>query len=36
LYNECWYSPFPCIPQSVENVFMRGDNYGQGFYYQKD
>ncbi len=36
LYNECWYSPFPCIPQSVENVYMRGDNYGHGFYYQKD
>jgi hypothetical protein len=36
LYNECWYSPFPCIPHSVENVFMRGDNYGKGFYYQKD
>jgi len=35
-YNECWYSPFPCIPSAIENVYMRGDNYAQGFYYKND
>jgi len=35
-YNECWYSPFPCIPSAIENVYLRGDNYAQGFYYKND
>ena len=35
-YNECWYSPFPCIPSAIENVYMRGDNYAQGFFYKND
>ncbi|HEX7555189.1 MAG TPA: hypothetical protein VF338_01090, partial [Leptolinea sp.] len=30
-YQQCGYSPFPCAPQSVENVFMRGKSFGDGF-----
>ncbi len=31
-YEECWYTPFPCIPKIVDNVFMRGNRYDMGFY----
>lgn len=30
-YDECWYTPFPCIPKIVDNVYMRGERYDLGF-----
>jgi hypothetical protein len=30
-YQQCGYDPFPCAPQSFPNVYMRGENLGDGF-----
>lgn len=31
LYNECWYSPFPCVPKADPQVMMRGEDFREGF-----
>jgi len=30
-YQQCGYKPFPCVPQVVPNVYMRGKSFGDGF-----
>jgi hypothetical protein len=30
-YQQCGYKPFPCVPQSFPNVFLRGKSFGDGF-----
>jgi len=30
-YQQCGYNPFPCVPQSFPNVFLRGKSFGDGF-----
>ncbi|NMC53146.1 MAG: hypothetical protein GYA48_05880 [Chloroflexi bacterium] len=30
-WTECWYAPFPCIPQPHPAVERRGDDWGDGF-----
>lgn len=30
-YDSCWYTPFPCALQGDPNVFMRGEDFDQGF-----
>lgn len=30
-YDACWYDPFPCGIRSNENLFMRGDDWSEGF-----
>ncbi len=30
-YTDCWYNPFPCIPKPVSGVYLRGDNWQDGF-----
>ncbi len=30
-YQQCGYNPFPCVPQSFPNVFLRGTSFGDGF-----
>ncbi len=30
-YQQCGYNPFPCVPQSNPNVYMRGKTFGDGF-----
>jgi len=31
LYNQCWYSPFPCVPMALPEVEMRGTDFSDGF-----
>ena len=35
-YDACWYDPFPCGIRSNENLFMRGDNWSEGFTQKND
>ncbi len=30
-YQQCGYNPFPCAPQGIPNVYMRGKSFGDGF-----
>ncbi len=30
-YQQCGYTPFPCVPQSIPNVYMRGSSFFDGF-----
>ena len=30
-YQQCGYNPFPCVPQSIPDVFMRGTSFSDGF-----
>lgn len=30
-YQQCGYNPFPCVPQSIPDVYMRGSSFGDGF-----
>ena len=30
-YDACWYDPFPCGIRPNENLFMRGEDYSEGF-----
>lgn len=35
-YDSCWYSPFPCALQGDQGVFMRGDDFSDGFMVKTD
>lgn len=30
-WQACWYDPFPCATYSKPNVYMRGDDFSDGF-----
>jgi hypothetical protein len=30
-YQQCGYNPFPCAPQGIPNVVLRGKSFGDGF-----
>ncbi len=30
-WKECWYAPFPCVPEAQPNVELRGESLQDGF-----
>lgn len=30
-WQACWYEPFPCTPSSQPDIYMRGDDFSDGF-----
>lgn len=31
IYNQCWYTPFPCVPRPLDSVEKRTDDLKDGF-----
>ena len=34
-FGECWYDPFPCVPRSNPNIYLRGEDLSEGFVWRE-